>query len=628
MTNGGADGTAASPGVGPGNMEDARTKAALDALADLFLTGTAPAAPLASSKQVSTGTSDPVTRGEASISGPRPIRLSPKLRAVQHQNAIHVDPIPSANEAPIRDSELPTAASRVGPQLRLHRTEVSTAAASPVSTPAPSDSQPPLDESQPIALHVEVAFLGNLPGFGGPWLTQYARHLAQRHGPVGVLHVDDERIDLDLVTAGRPPLPQDITDPVANAEHALEAWTDQVSRSSLPALIDAMIHRAPVAVATWLIHLPTHLTEMTQTLAQQVKRWTLVCGADEIAVAAGQRLFRSLLENDPARDQRRLASMIVGADEARSFQAADRLRAYASAAGLGMIELVGWQKQMVPVELTSLASFADPQGAWARLWPTFKDHAGIDETLPPAESLTETEPSDQKPQPKLADHAESPDQSAAVKREQPARDAAEPAKAQVSRRLADELLEEEDDESDDQQEDRAAEPVAPKLPRRKVQPTEQVKPSRAPRAAEEPSAPAAAEPELASFVSGLVALQARSPRHAATQLALDEDGVIHLLLRHESPRRPSLTDAADSLRAAVLELIETRAWVKEHHVLLAMTQRQMRFDDRTEPVLHLFTDDAKLATALVTRLGQYVRFHLLKRVALGESSTWFSTEMN
>ena len=47
---------------------------------------------------------------------------------------------------------------------------------------------------------VEVVFLGNLPGFASPWMTQYAQHVALECGVVGVLHIDDEQIDLDFVT--------------------------------------------------------------------------------------------------------------------------------------------------------------------------------------------------------------------------------------------------------------------------------------------------------------------------------------------------------------------------------------------------------------------------------------------
>ena len=47
------------------------------------------------------------------------------------------------------------------------------------------------------AVAVEAVILGNLPGLSGPWLTQYAQLLAQQEGPVAILHVDDDLIDLE-----------------------------------------------------------------------------------------------------------------------------------------------------------------------------------------------------------------------------------------------------------------------------------------------------------------------------------------------------------------------------------------------------------------------------------------------
>jgi hypothetical protein len=62
--------------------------------------------------------------------------------------------------------------------------------------------------------------------------------------------------------------------------------------------------------------------------------------------------------------------------------------------------------------------------------------------------------------------------------------------------------------------------------------------------------------------------------------------------------------------------------------LLQLTQRQCRFDATAEPVLHVFTDDAKTAAALVGRIGAFVKLHLLKQVEVGTESTTVSMELN
>ena len=236
----------------------------------------------------------------------------------------------------------------------------------------------------PVELHVEAIFLGNLPGFGGPWLTQYAHRVAQRRGPVVVLHIDQQQIDIDLVTSNKPPLPQDVGFADAEAEAALDRWIDETGVRSLPELLKGLLEEAPVAAATWLIHLPGvsgSIDHDVRALASRFDRWRLLCGADELAVSSAQRLLKQLLETpetpaSPAsRAVRRAASrpgpgfetphatnphiglMVFGADEARSLQVADRLTALGHGFLRSSINLIGWQKQMVPVNLRTLGSY-------------------------------------------------------------------------------------------------------------------------------------------------------------------------------------------------------------------------------------------------------------------------------
>ncbi len=120
-----------------------------------------------------------------------------------------------------------------------------------------------------------------------------------------------------------------------------------------------------------------------------------------------------------------------------------------------------------------------------------------------------------------------------------------------------------------------------------------------------------------------------------TRLVLDEAGVLHLLRRHGTPRnlgvrRDGVADDAgnENLRAAVVYLIEARTWVKENLPLLRMTQRQFNFNQTADPVLHLFTDQAKLAAALVGQLGTFIKLHLLEEVHVGGTVSWYCAELN
>ena len=143
-------------------------------------------------------------------------------------------------------------------------------------------------------------------------------------------------------------------------------------------------------------------------------------------------------------------------------------------------------------------------------------------------------------------------------------------------------------------------------------------------ASESKSRPAPAQiasdtPSLSTYVTGSLAIEARCPKHPATQIVIDQDGALHLLRQH---------DHAATLKDALVDLIETRVWVREHAELLQLTQRQCRFDLSVEPALHLFTDDAKPAVQWAAQMGEDLRLHLLQRVAVGDASTWVATELN
>jgi len=146
--------------------------------------------------------------------------------------------------------------------------------------------------------------------------------------------------------------------------------------------------------------------------------------------------------------------------------------------------------------------------------------------------------------------------------------------------------------------------------------------SDSPGAPEHPDADAL---DLTQFLAlpGCIALQARSPKHPRVQLSLDETGTLHLLIQHDST-----TPAVADIRAALLELLEARAWVNEHRQLIALTQRQLRFDPAAIPILHLFSDDARATAALAARLGDQLKLHLLQAVQLENDWAWFNTEIN
>lgn len=545
-------------------MADQHTLKMLESLADLFLTGTtaatmppparqspqptaaaAPAAPVAPAPAPApkaAAAPAPVPPApdfdfDDQLEGPPPIRLMPKLATLE---AVRRSRRQRPQTEPIDES---------GPRLRI------------------TDYEEPDDEPQPTPADIEIVFLGSLPGYAGPWLTQYAQWRANRLGLVAVLHLDEQQVDVELIGASQldPPRPVATGDSLREALHALED------------------------VRLWLIHPATHDATLLRLL-DSVDRWTILCGADAPAVLGATELIRELIELDaehsPSAVERHIGVMVMGSEGAAADDALQRISNALDDVLDRPVQLLGAIRQMGPVNVRIVGSFAYEQGDWPHVLRAMAQSrprvvkSPLD-AVPPSITMSPTH-----------------------RRPQRLRPTPEPAPA------------------------RASEPVAPSLPPPVVeQPAPQVAaatpitpPTPAPPSPSSPQPVATDAPDLSTFLPGGLALQARYPRRPETQLVLDQDGCLHLLRRHEGDLQ--------SLHAAIVDLIEVQAWVREHVELLALTQRQCRFDTSAQPVLHLFTDQSRLAGALLARLGPFLRLHLLQRVQTGTESTWFCADLN
>lgn len=628
-------------------MDDTRTQQALDQLADLFLTGQAPAA----EKTTPAPTANP-PRAESTrddLAGPAPIRLRPKLteKPKPAPPASYTPPI--KGDPPLRlqpdDDDSPIAT--IGEVEEHHDTPEF----------AVDDAEPDVrDDEVTPAVAVEAVILGNLPGLSGPWLTQYAQLLAQQEGPVAILHVDDDLVDLELVE------PTNSDTPSRGVSLRMPPGGGQIDpRSILEAMLASSDAPAPQTV---LVHLDPQHDEQGLARALCIDDWTLMCGADDLAIVGGYKMLKNMVENQPEVASKKLGLMIMGSDPKESQDAARKFQSAAESFLSTPVQLLGWQKQMVPVNLRHLGRFEDMDAVWPRLAEWISQVAPaevIDEAAPPPARETTPDPEiDPQPEPEVqapapkADPQPKPIETSAAPAPQPSRPRAtdliselaqisarprptvtppvppaapvfsappRPAESvQASRPPVPQPAPEPQPVIEDQPAPAAvAEPVAP--PTVEPTPTAQPRPAHA-------SAPTTDEPNLVALlmsghgaVPGGIALEARCPHHNQTQLMLDQDGRLHLLCRHDS-------EGFDSLQSAMVDLLQARHWVHEHLQLIALTQRQLKFDATTEPVLHLFTDRADWATALIARLGEALKLHLLQEVNVGQESAWFCTPLN
>ena len=674
-------------------MSDDRTKASLDQLADLFLTQTERAdaeraqvdrraarvsGTVDQEQQVSDEKAQPMRPAAGSESvvippgvveqlrGPGPIRLPPKRPRVA----------PPMGDVPPPKTNLPGVvedllALESAPKLRLHRDDDGNEA-----TAAPADDAPhaastapapalalaseevtePSDLTTPVEVLVEGVVLGNLPGFGGPWLTQYAQLLANEHGPVAVVHIEETQTDVELV------------EPEGSTALAGFRFTPDPTTSGEPLvdLLNVLFRMGGAAVKAVLVHVVDHDEAASARRLRALPLLTLLTGADEMATVAAYHTLKTTLAPEGedaatahAADTAQPAMVgivVMGSDEAAARTAHRKLAATCRKFLRTPLELVGYLKRMSPVNVRQIGSFGGSDEVWgplselvAQVTPAIEpvDDATFDGTPDPepaaAAAMAEA-PAAPDVRPPLA---APPQPEPVAASPQPVIRVSVPPKP-VQRQVKPAAPRIEPTRSEDAAAGKdtqagagipATEKAAPARGENAAARTERAPapaaPSPAPRQSpianrQSPISPAAAAPDRVSLLlsennglAGLTALVARCPRHPAVDLAVDPAGRLHLLRRHESPEGLSRTDAAEHFRGALLEMIEAEAWAREHRQLLALTQPRAAFDPHARPLLHVFTDRPEAATAQAVRLDLPLKLHLLQELDLGDRTAWF-----
>ena len=595
-------------------MDDTRTQQALDELADLFLSNQGPA-----NKPVpaAPGADTPSTR-DSQLTGPAPIRLGPKLKSPPPPPEVKT---PDVKVLTVDDtSQDHDFEPEAGTPLHLHVDDPDEPLAT-FSQPEPAVAT--LTEEDPAyAVAVEAVILGNLPGLSGPWLTQYAQLLAQQEGPVAILHIDDDLIDLELVEpTDREPDGRGVSLRIGPGNGQLDPV----------AVLEALMDSPNSAPGTILVHVDPQNDERGLIRALALDDWTVMCGADDLAIVGGYGMLKRMVELNDRVAEKRVGLMVMGSDPKQSQAAAHKFQTAATGFLESPVQLLGWQKQMVPVNLRHLGRFEDVDAAWPRLaeWFTRCAASITQPTDPPAfqdrptpEPTYQANPTPPPPEVKIqevkAPQAPTPTPTAQGRRDTPARFQPRPRPEPP---------------------EAPAPPPEVKTPGPEPEPVTVPEPVAAQHKVAEPQPEELPvsdetfevdEPNLVELLMagsgalpGGIAMEARCPQQPNTQLMLDQAGRLHLLYWHESAE-----DGIDGLQPAMVDLLQARKWVREHIELLKLTQRQLNFDTDAEPVLHLFTDRADWATALAARLGDALKLHLLQVVQLGDQQAWFCTPLN
>ncbi|MFN3168553.1 MAG: hypothetical protein ACE37H_15950 [Phycisphaeraceae bacterium] len=638
-------------------MDDPTSRQQIDELADLYLTGVIEEADQADAAP-----------DDNPLEGPEPIRLSPKTG-----NDTGVDPDAVNDNASALDDLARNAHQDPDdrhPVLRLTETDEdqqanasdTTAQSASMDNPNPV---PDANEPAPQAM-LEAVLLGNLPGMSGPWLTQYAQLIAQSDGPVALLHVGEEAIDLELI------------EPRAEAEPAPAGPTAAVrippmrgNKTGLVGLIDALTRSETAPTRTVLVRLDSADDAQTLSRFAAIQNWTLLCGADDASVAGASRQLRTMVRADPRLADRGVGVMVMGSDEPSARGASQRIADEVNGDLVHRVEFIGHLKRMQPVQVRELGSFPDPVAVWPQLvaWfdtlepPAFEpEPEPVLETVVPEPAFKPAPQTAKNPTPKpTATAASSPAPAIARQATKAPRlsDAAakigtptpqQPVASRPAPRPVFTATPPKPKPAPTPQ-PQAATHSQPERPTARQPETQAPRPAPLPAptptasterpAAGAPTRPAPqprvlarqAELDLIALVAqGPAALQdpaaldARIPDQPDTQLAVDAQGVVHILMKMGTVPIHGGDTASTDARQAVMHLIEAGRWVREHLELLALTQRDREFID-ADPVLHLLTDRADLTTQLVGKLAGQVKLHLLQQVKLGRETGWFCTPL-
>jgi len=175
----------------------------------------------------------------------------------------------------------------------------------------PDDDGP--EQAAPRPATIETLVLGHLPVLAGPWVAQYARHLADtRAESIALVRVAGDQASIDL-------------------------YSDQPRASANPAPdLDSAIEEALGVADRWVFRVDAP-NEPAMATCGVVDAVTLLCGADDAAIVSAYRTIKRVLapgRTEPAfEDELEPAEptgptqrvVIIGAPEEKAHEAAQKL---------------------------------------------------------------------------------------------------------------------------------------------------------------------------------------------------------------------------------------------------------------------------------------------------------------
>lgn len=493
-------------------MDDPKTQAILDALADLFLTGQSSGGSSSSAGGAGTKSFPEIEKG---------VGRGPGVQGVGGGGHGKEDPLAGPGPIPMR----------LGPK-------VGSSVLEGVGGKAKLEERAMRASERAEGWRVEAVVLGSLPGLAGAWISQYAEHVARECGEVLLVRLGRERVEIERIRSGEG----EVENQVRETRGALAGGAVE--------LLDALLDEANGKVGAVLVQVGS----LEEAMEVGLRRCTVLCGGYETAVVEARKLAERWMEKGG-----QMQVMFMGVDQEQAKAAFQRLKERLNGSG---VSLAGWRKQISPV-------CGWVEGEFVLTGPMRRE---------------------------LVAYLRAIEQVSGAGVEEKKTEAARPAMVGVGQK----------------EKERVQEAV------------------REAKAARETEVGLEGEGSVGrvggmgmrrgreweywlgqAVVPGGLVLEARCPAERGALLVLDEAGRVHVVVQ----------ERGGSAGEAVLRLLRVVRWVGEHRQLLAMTQRQCRFDERAEPAMHVVTEDVRQAMVLAGAVGPWVRVHYVQARPSQEAET-------
>jgi len=179
-----------------------------------------------------------------------------------------------------------------------------------------------------------LLLVGHLPVMSGLWLSQYADREARDRGPVCMLRIEHDAVQVELLRAGsrRP-----VIRPQASLEDALRAI-------------------APIAAAWFIVPRSSDTVELPQGADDVV----ILTGADDAAVVAAYRLVKQCVEQPEGVVPSSISVAVLGADDVESARVAEKLDKTTQTFLKVELPVRGGLQRVAPVESSFRGTFDAP----------------------------------------------------------------------------------------------------------------------------------------------------------------------------------------------------------------------------------------------------------------------------